>query len=1030
MKHIFLHISDLHYRPGWNEENDLICGRFFGDLKIQMESFKNPYLVFSGDIVFEGANPDFYAQFDQKFAKQLEEIGIVKDRRISTPGNHDVSRAALKPNAAFQSAILSQINDERSFNDKLPQLSKLIIEGNFANYKFYETTFAQYTTCASGLGGTGWELSEGVGLYCLNTALCSFGGLEDEAGKPISDQNQLMIDTRSLYKWLEETSSTFKILVMHHPLDWLSPWAKSELEKIIQNNFQLIFSGHVHENAATFSSRGIGGSLYVAAPPLFTRKKELLGYSFVSFDDATGIFEITYRQWSSPTQKFVAGTSLAGNETGKVEFPIATGQYVPLEIMPPISMGIGALHVLEAEFAEASTCYSSKKRLWVERDLANMPETGTNSEAAVITSPSILARSPRSCIIRSPKQFGLTCLGRYLALEHHRQKADSTTLVMLNSAIMHHHKEGILQQLAARCRELEIELTNIAGFILDNWAPSKGNRRFLRELKAEFANIPIILLAGVDDCGDIESDLEIGEDSTLETLYLWSLSQARIRELTSGYLQGLDNLDDDLVTKKIIEDIDALNIHRTPLNCLLILKLTEQAFDDSPVNRTEMIGRVLYLLFHQYDKIPRYATRPDLKDCEFALGYFCESLIRSGKKAFSKREYNLKVQEYCAKQILDLDIEVLFAFLVTENILVRKGIEFEFRFNYWLYYFAAHRMHHSEEFAEFILSDKRYSAFPEIIEFYAGIDRMRTDAVVRLTMDLDSMDKEFLQRTGIPKGFSPFEGITWTPTEDSIEKLKKGFSENLAESKLPADVKDAIADKGYNRAKPYDQTLAKFIDQASLRQMIQAMKGAARALRNSDHVAPTAKAELLERVIRCWIRISQLLVVLSPVLAEQKRARFEGMNYYLDKSFDQFDTPDKRWKLLITNIVDNISNWYHQDIFSKKLGALFSNYIKAHPNELGELLVLLVMAKQRPPGWEKEIEQFIVREQKNSFGLYRIFDNLHHEFKVGFSTERTHVQIRRLAAMAIAKHATGSKYPNPKLIEQTAAKIFGKAEKT
>jgi hypothetical protein len=110
------------------------------------------------------------------------------------------------------------------------------------------------------------------------------------------------------------------------------------------------------------------------------------------------------------------------------------------------------------------------------------------------------------------------------------------------------------------------------------------------------------------------------------------------------------------------------------------------------------------------------------------------------------------------------------------------------------------------------------------------------------------------------------------------------------------------------------------------------------------------------------------------------------------------------------------------------MGALFSNYIQAHPGELGELLVLLVMAKQRPPGWEKEIERFIVREQKNSFALNKVFVVLRHEFKVSFSTERTRQQLRHLAAMAIAKHLTGSKHPNTQLIEKAAKQVLDQPE--
>jgi hypothetical protein len=455
---------------------------------------------------------------------------------------------------------------------------------------------------------------------------------------------------------------------------------------------------------------------------------------------------------------------------------------------------------------------------------------------------------------------------------------------------------------------------------------------------------------------------------------------------------------------------------------LLILTLIEKAFDDSPVNRTKLIGDVLHLLFYQFDKIPKYSIRPDLKDCEYALGYFCEWLIRTNKTAFSKNDFYKKVQEYCDLQIIDIDIEVLFAFLAMEHIFVKKGLEFEFRFNYWLYFFAAHRMHHSSNFADFIMADRRYSAFPEIIEFYAGIDRRRTDVVTRLTEDLKIMNVDFLTRTRIPEDFNPLKQALWTPNNDSLEKLKEEVDCSITKSALPAVIKDAIADQGYDQARPYNQAIATFINESSLVQMIQAMKGAARALRNSDHVAPQAKILLLEEVISCWIRVCQILVILSPILAHQGEVVFEGMGFVLTKSVDEA-TPKEKWATIMTVIVDNIVDWFQDDFFSKKMGALLTKYNQAHDGSLGELLVLLVMVRQRPPNWEKEIERFIIREQKNSFFLNKIFSALMCEFEYGFSTERNRLELRRLAAMSLAKHDIGAKNPNKKLIEKAANAI-------
>ncbi len=81
------------------------------------------------------------------------------------------------------------------------------------------------------------------------------------------------------------------------------------------------------------------------------------------------------------------------------------------------------------------------------------------------------------------------------------------------------------------------------------------------------------------------------------------------------------------------------------------------------------------------------------------------------------------------------------------------------------------------------------------------------------------------------------------------------------------------------------------------------------------------------------------------------------------------------------------------------------------------------MVRQRPPNWEKEVERFIKQEQKNSFYLSKIFSALRCELEYGFSTERHRLELRRLAAMSLAKHDIGAKNPNKKLIEKAANAI-------
>ena len=1017
MRHTFLHLSDLHYRPDWPEGTDLVWKAFCADVATQLSHYNDPYLVFSGDLVFAAGTENIYSAFATHIGAELNRH-FAPERIICVPGNHDISQKALRPYVTLHMGALGALTSEELFNDHIPQLSDMHFRPKLSDYVAAEAAFAMHGCCQTNLGGAGWDLAGGIGVYCLNTALCSYAHLTNSQGAAISDEGKLMIDTRSMQRWLLQTTSTIRILVMHHPIDWLTSWARAELDRIIANDFFLVFSGHVHKANATLVSRGKDGVVEVSAPALFTRKSDSLGYSFVTLDTETRGVEVLYRQWTA-RHKFVTGTALSHTDTGTVSFPTWTRPPLSIEGTRPAPIPGDTRAILEMEFADAVTSYSSRQVSWVDRDLANMAETDPDRDKAVLLTPQDLVENLRSVVVRAPRQFGLTCLGRYIALEYWRRVAGEKVVAMLDVVATPSHRRGVLQALEERCQELGVQTTSLAAIILDNYSGDKPSRRILKGLRLAFPQVPTIVLQGIDDCARIADAMEVDNVAEFETWYLWALTKTRLRELVTEYVHEIDDLDEDLVTARVTADIEALNIHRTPLNCLMILRLAEQAFEESPVNRTEMIGRVLTVLFFQFDQIPRYATRPDLKDCEYALGYFCEWLVRTEKTTFSKGEFHEKAHEYCKAQLLDLDVEVLFAFLAIENILVRKGADFGFRFSYWLYYFAAHRMHHNEEFASFILRDGRYAAYPELIEFYAGIDRRRSDAVSCLTRDLARMNADFLARTRIAADLNPFARAKWSPDDAALERLRHEVANSMAESALPPSVKDAVADKGYDRARPYHQELGRFIERSSLYQLMQAVRGAARVLRNSDHVTPGAKTALLDEVLSAWIRVCQILVILSRVLAVQRKATFEDISFVLT-DWDDTEQPRDRWSDIMTSILDNVVSWFQDDIFSKKMGALFCNHIKTHPGQLGEVLVLLVMIHQKTPGWGKEVKRFVLREHKNSFYLSRIFEALRTESRIGFFGERTRQELRHLAAMTIAKHKVGVKRPNAKLIREAA----------
>lgn len=1030
MKISFIHLSDLHYIQGKWESYGLICDRLCDDIKsLKLE---NPCLLFSGDFTYQGSDKASYNEILTKLDKTFTDVGILPDKRFTVPGNHDISQEITRPLLLIQKGTLAEISEEKVFNDILPTLVKqLSIAAKLENYLSFASAFTANPLTQETLTGAGWQLSPSTSVYALNTVLCSFGGIKDANGNPVSDQGRLMVDTRSLYRWLSTDKSEIRILLMHHPLEWLAEWAQIELTKIINDSFKIVYRGHIHAASSEQRLRPNGGALFVTAPALFTKKGDELGYSITHIDTDSGETEIIYRQLAS-NNKFVLGTLLAGNDSGSVGFNLR--QRTTISLIPANAGSASSrnappttLSTLQREFEDAIRCYSNKDGCWIERDLSKTPESDAKRACAPELTSAALANEPKSCIIRAPKEFGLTSLGCYLALKHYEISDANKTLVMVNCEDVRSFANDITKAIDAKCKALQVTHENLAGVILDNWTADKAGKKALAAVKNQYPGAIYILLCGVDDCARVGDFIEKQENDPtegMEIIYLWALSRTTVRSLVEQYTKNTHALDSDAVTRKLISDIDTLNTHRSPINCLLLLRLIEQAFDDSPVNRTEMIGRVLNLLFFQFEAIPSYATRPDLKDCEFVLGYLSEKLIRESRKTFTKREFFHDLDQFCISNHISLDIEVLFTFLHSENIFLAKPGGFEFRFNYWLYYFAAHRMHHSPDFANFMLSEGRYAGFPEIIEFYAGITRRCQDAVDILIADLKKMNEEFIMRTGIPENFNPLSSITWNPSEKALEALKKEVSEDEAMSAVPAVIKDAVADSGYERQKPYNQELAKFISESSLQKMMLAVKGAARALRNSDYVNPDAKAALLDQVMTCWCKVAQILAMLSPALASSRRAHYEDINFMLDHSFDHLDTVEKRWQAIMNAVASNVVNWYQEDIASKKMGPLLIDFRERNQGKLGELLAIYVIIKQKPIGWEGQVQSFIVKEHKNSFYLNRAFSLLLNECKYGENSERNRQYLRRLSAMALAKHDTGAKNPNHALVEHVAKQVI------
>lgn len=968
-----IHLSDLHFRNNWEEDQGIVLAKFFKDLAKQIQNFdsSNVYLAFSGDVVLAGGNPELYETFLNQFDAELNKLKIPKNQRICIPGNHDVSVDYISENAIEHEGVLKQDLDERLFNDFISKTPVIFLK-KFTNYKNFEPKFADYGITNHVLSGTGWLIEENIGIYCLNTAVCSSGGLNE-----IKDKERLAIDTRSLQKWILECKAKTKILIMHHPIEWLTKWAQEELKKILRNDFSLCLYGHSHDQDFFHSINKDLSLIECSAPPLLTNKKDSLGYAIISISEK-GVLEIQYRQWTQ-NNSFVTGVNFSNTDDGK----ILTNEELVLK-KDILNDKIDEIHSKRLDNALRS--FSSQPIIWVDPLLSKTNEISRNIEDDTDTIIPIqeLILNPRSNIIKAPPQFGLTCLAHYLVKKS--WDYDSSFWLYLDSHNIkssHRLDQAIKKELSI----FGIDEQQVKCIILDSWTDiEKDSFKVLKKLSDSYKDIRIIVMQTITDSQFFMESNQEKIDREFDGLHLLALPRGQIRKVVCAYNEEKHLGDEDALITKVVSDLEVLNIHRTPMNCLTLLKVSEKYFDESPVNRTKLLEMVLFVLFNM-DAIPTYKARPDLKDCEFVLGRFCEKMIRENTYRFSREDFLKEITFYCSEKLIELEVDVVFDVLYVNNIIVKYGIHYAFRFTYWIYYFAAHRMYQDENFANYILHEQRYANFPVIIEFYTGIDRRRDNALKILTKDIKHTCDKVQEKVGLPDGMNPYKLAVWKSTEQAIEQMKKDIADNVLNSNLPDLVKDQYADRGYDRIKPYDQNIHNIFKEFSLVILSQTIKAASRALRNSDYVDPEIKREILKQIVRSWEQILKVTISLTPILAAVGLANFEGAAFLLVGNFGSAgDSIEERINTILATLPRNIVEWYKDDLFSHKMGPLLLDQLATEDSELKKHLLVIFQIYQRPKDWRTKIENYIASISKDSFYLFNIVLILSNQYRYSFAS--------------------------------------------
>lgn len=680
------------------------------------------------------------------------------------------------------------------------------------------------------------------------------------------------------------------------------------------------------------------------------------------------------------------------------------------------------LRRLEGDLEESLTTYNEKTPVWIEPIISSKKEIPSNPSKNfenIVKIDSII-KDPYDIIIKAPSEFGLTSLSHFIKLEAYK---NGKIFFYVDSKKTKKHK--IVTQIK---KEVEkyffISSDKIDCILLDSVCfEENGIMQMIKNICEEFPNTPLIILNTLDNNYFLKSqeDDKVEIKRTFTSLYLLPLPQTELRKIVTEYSKNRSFAEDyNVMLGKVAKDLEVLNMHRTPKNCISILRaLNKIGLEYSPINRTKLLDTILNSIFEEYEIPTFHSKKPDVKDCTFVIGYLCELLVLRNDFYFTEDFFKTKLNEFCKSALIDLDVNYLLNLLTDSSILSKSSTSYlYFKNAYWVFYFIAHRMNMSPDFLRQVYENKKYIDYPEIIEFYTGIDRNKSDALKVLNSDLDETLKIVRNKVNIPDNLNPFKSITWNPDIPQLEKEQEKLKENVIASGLPDEVKDKYADKHYDQIRPYNQIINSVFRDYSFLILMRQITATARALRNSDFVDVSLRKEVLDKIVQAWNEINKLLIVLHPLLADKGNVAFEGAMFELDEDDFNIDDPIQKRLAVLLALPSNVIKFFKDDIFSNKMGPLLINKALSETNSLLKHEIMILIIAERPNQWHKTIDDYIVSLDKNSFFLSDalVALNFNKEYKATEPSESRLLEL--LAQKCRAKHIFQKNNPDHGLINR------------
>lgn len=744
-----IHISDFHLesvKPSYDKEQ--IVKALCFDIKKYVD--ENTLLFFTGDLIDKGGK-DFKDQKDIAFLA-FEEIFIdeilkvcpsLKNHIFIVPGNHDVfrdkidtiSEAGLKKDLASETQLDNFIDNNR---DAIKHLERLFdykeweksFYNNYSNKKLsnFENTFIV-------------ELKDyKIGITCLNSSwLCKDDG----------DKENLLIGRKQIHNSLELIKDcSIKIALAHHPMEFLADFDRDIIKSELYNNYDGLFTGHVHELSSSYTYN-IVGSLFIsiANSTIADRpveRKFVNGYSVIEIYPNNKI-KAHYRKYIESSRNFVANTDI-GKEDGIAEFPLLKDEN--LAAFEILSNHVIQIYNQHAERLNSHLIVSSNNtevncsidHLFVDPTILNYPEDSVKKEDIIKYTIENILSSDRNFLIFGPKESGKTILLDKCFLEAITgyNKIKKIPIILKFSDFRKQTPEQLFRSFLGLSSALTHEFLSKNKVILfiDDLNFLDKNKDLLDKLKGiliKYPKIQLIATCNITIENVIPTDyLAHNQELNFEIGFIQLFNSSQIKQLIKKWFAGKE-IDFQDKMEKLLKSFKDFGLPRTPLSVTLFLWIFEKQ-EKKPINNSVLVEMFIENLLEKTNIENIYSETFDFKNKQRLLSFVAKFMKDKGDS-----DLNYSIDYVILLDYVDSYLKTRFSGQpqkVLDDLILRGILSFEgensikFKAAFAFHYFLALHFDYDKTFKAEVFEGDNYLNYIEEIIYYSGLKRDDLDILI------------------------------------------------------------------------------------------------------------------------------------------------------------------------------------------------------------------------------------------------------------------------------------------------------------